>query len=54
VQDFLARVPRAETDIATTAASVAERQEASQGLWRYGLMLMLASLVVESLLGRRV
>jgi hypothetical protein len=54
VQEFLARVPRGDSETSSTAASVAERQEASQGLWRYGLMLMLASLVIESLVGRRV
>ena len=31
----------------------ARRQEAEQGLWRYGLGLMLLSLVVESVIGRR-
>jgi len=54
VEEFLARVAHGESSLATTATSVAERQEASQGLWRYGLMLMLVSLVVESLVGRRV
>jgi aerotolerance regulator-like protein/VWA domain-containing protein len=54
VQEFLARVPHGDSDVASTAAAVAERQEASQGLWRYGLMLMLASLVIESMVGRRV
>lgn len=33
--------------------TVARRQEAEQGLWRYGLALMLISLVVESAIGRR-
>jgi hypothetical protein len=32
---------------------MARRQEAAQGLWRYGLGLMLVSLVIESLIGRR-
>ena len=54
VQEFLARVPRGDSETSSTAAAVAERQEASQGLWRYGLMLMLASLVIESMVGRRV
>jgi hypothetical protein len=53
-EEFLARVPRGESESESTASAVAERQEASQGLWRYGLMLMLASLVIESMIGRRV
>jgi hypothetical protein len=31
----------------------AER-EGQQGLWRYGLLLMIASVVLEGLLGRRM
>jgi hypothetical protein len=52
--EFLARLPRSDYEAAATATAIAERQEASQGLWRYGLALMLASLVIESLLGRKV
>jgi hypothetical protein len=38
VQEFLARVAHGESSLATTATSVCERQEASQGLWRYCLI----------------
>lgn len=50
---FLERVPREGAALSTAAEAVAQRQEAAQGLWRYGLGLMLVSLVVESLIGRR-
>jgi hypothetical protein len=49
---FVERVPREGAALATAAEAVAQRQEAAQGLWRYGLGLMLVSLVVESLIGR--
>jgi hypothetical protein len=50
---FVDRVPREGAALTTAAEAVARRQEAAQGLWRYGLGLMLVSLVVESLVGRR-
>jgi hypothetical protein len=50
---FVERVPRERVALTTAADVVARRQEAAQGLWRYGLGLMLVSLVVESLIGRR-
>ena len=50
---FVERVPREGVALTTAADVVARRQEAAQGLWRYGLGLMLVSLVVESLIGRR-
>ena len=50
---FVDRVPREGAAITTAAEAVARRQEAAQGLWRYGLGLMLVSLVIESLIGRR-
>jgi hypothetical protein len=33
--------------------SRARQTEAGQGYWRYGLLLMLAALVVESMVGRK-
>jgi Aerotolerance regulator N-terminal/von Willebrand factor type A domain len=53
-QSFVAQVPTEGTPDAATAEIVARQQEETQGLWRYGLGLMLLSLVVESLVGRRV
>jgi len=50
---FVDRVPREGAALTTAAEAVARRQEAAQGLWRYGLGLMLVSLVAESLVGRR-
>jgi aerotolerance regulator-like protein/VWA domain-containing protein len=50
---FVDRVPREGVALATAGDALARRQEAAQGLWRYGLGLMLVSLVVESLIGRR-
>jgi len=50
---FVERVPREGVAPGTAADAVARRQEEAQGLWRYGLGLMLVSLVVESLVGRR-
>jgi hypothetical protein len=50
---FVERVPREGVALTAAADAVARRQEAAQGLWRYGLGLMLVSLVVESLIGRR-
>jgi hypothetical protein len=49
---FVAQVPRDAEDRAGVPAA-AERQEAEQGWWRYGLALMLIGLVVESAIGRR-
>lgn len=51
--EFLAHVPRGGNNASLDPGTQASRQEASQGLWRYGLGLMLLSLVVESVLGRR-
>jgi Aerotolerance regulator N-terminal/von Willebrand factor type A domain len=50
---FVERVPRDGVAPTTAGDALARRQEAAQGLWRYGLGLMLVSLVVESLIGRR-
>jgi hypothetical protein len=53
VAEFLARVPRADAGVAGTTQTFARRDESSHGLWRYALALVLASLVAESLVGRR-
>jgi hypothetical protein len=50
---FVERVPREGIALSTAADVMARRQEATQSLWRYGLGLMLVSLIVESLIGRR-
>jgi len=49
---FIAQVPR-DADDRAGAPAAAQRQEADQGWWRYGLALMLIGLVVESAIGRR-
>ena len=49
---FIAQVPR-DADDPSGAPAAAQRQEAEQGWWRYGLALMLIGLVVESAIGRR-
>ena len=53
-QEFTGMLQRVETGVASTQpAEVRSRQtEARQGLWRYGLILMLAALVAESFVGR--
>jgi Aerotolerance regulator N-terminal/von Willebrand factor type A domain len=51
---FLSQVPRGRPAGGVPGEAEARRDEAAQGLWRYGLGLMLVSLVVESLVGRRV
>ena len=53
VAEFLAHVPRGGNNASLDPVTQAAQQEASQGLWRYGLGLMLFSLCVESLVGRR-
>ena len=49
---FTAMAERGGAD-AAGAPAIARRQEAEQGWWRYGLALMLVSLVIESIIGRR-
>ncbi len=49
---FVAQVPR-DTEDRVGAPAAARRQEAEQGWWRYGLVLMLIGLVAESAIGRR-
>ena len=51
---FRSAVPRAGPDAAAPRRTVAAEREREQSLWRYGLFLMLAALVVESAVGRRV
>ena len=49
---FVAQVPR-DADDRAAAPAAAQRQEAEQSWWRYGLALMLMGLIVESAIGRR-
>ena len=50
---FVAAAPRAGGEAAQPRQSVSADREREQSLWRYGLMLMLVALVVESAVGRR-
>jgi Aerotolerance regulator N-terminal/von Willebrand factor type A domain len=50
---FVAAVPRANEGGRAVAEELQRDREREQSLWRYGLMLMLAGLVVESVVGRR-
>lgn len=51
--EFVARVPRADGARQDDSTSAARRDESSHGLWRYALLLVGATLVAESLIGRR-
>lgn len=51
---FHAGISRLQASAAQQAQSAARRQEDEQGLWRYGLLLMVVSLAAEGLLGRRL
>ncbi|MGD9903150.1 MAG: BatA domain-containing protein [Vicinamibacterales bacterium] len=51
-ETFLARVPRVAASPAARAAADARVQEDAQRLWQIGLLVMLAVLALESLLGR--
>jgi hypothetical protein len=51
---FMAGISRLTANAARRAQSEARQQEDSQGLWRYGLLLMVVSLAAEGLLGRRL
>jgi hypothetical protein len=53
VAAFVASMPPATGDGGAPRRTAAARQEAEQSLWRYGLMVMLAALVIESAVGRR-
>ena len=50
---FIAAVPRAPESGRSASEELQRDREREQSLWRYGLMLMLAGLVVESVIGRR-
>ena len=50
---FLEAVPRTGVDAASAPRAALAEREREQSLWRYGLMLMLGALVVESAVGRR-
>jgi len=51
---FQSAVPRAGSGPASPRRTAAAEREREQSLWRYGLFLMLAALVAESAVGRRV
>lgn len=51
---FLAGVSRLSTTAAQQARSGARQDEDSQGLWWYGLLLMVVCLAAEGVLGRRL
>jgi hypothetical protein len=51
--EFVARVPRADGAVGREPVGSAARDESSRGLWRYGLLLVAATLIAESLMGRR-
>jgi hypothetical protein len=51
---FAAAVPRSDDAEVHPQAQTAVRREREQALWRYGLMVMLAALVLESAIGRKV
>ena len=50
--EFTAMFRIAEADAPPTLTLQAQEAEASQSYWRYGLLLMLAALVGESVVGR--
>jgi hypothetical protein len=50
--EFTAMLARAEQAPSAVAIARAQQDEARQSYWQYGLLLMLAVLVVESLVGR--
>ncbi len=51
---FQAGLSRLQAGAATEAQAEARRQEDAQGLWWYGLLLLVVSLAAEGLLGRRL
>jgi hypothetical protein len=54
VETFQAGISRLRAGAATEAQAEARRQEDAQGLWWYGLLLLVVSLAAEGLLGRRL
>jgi aerotolerance regulator-like protein/VWA domain-containing protein len=53
-ETFQAGISRLNATAAQQARSEARQQEDSQGLWWYGLLLMVVSLAAEGVLGRRL
>lgn len=51
-EEFAGMVQRVERAPAAAASARAREVEARQSFWRYGLILMLGVLVVESFVGR--
>lgn len=51
--ELVAAIVRQPRDEAQVAAVQATRTEQGQGLWRYGLMLLAATLIVEGVIARR-
>lgn len=54
VEAFQAGISRLQAGAATEAQAEARRQEDAQGLWWYGLLLLVVSLTAEGILGRRL
>jgi hypothetical protein len=52
-EEFLAAITRTAADTERVAAGHAVQTEQGQGLWRYGLMLLAATLVAEGIVARR-
>ena len=51
--EFLTLVTRSSAAGAPRAVRLAQQTEGQQNYWRYGLLLMLATLVVEAFVGSR-
>jgi hypothetical protein len=51
--EFQKLVTRSSAAAAPRAARLAQQTEGQQNYWRYGLLLMLATLVVEAFVGSR-
>ena len=54
VEAFQAGISRLQAGAATEALAEVRRQEDAQGLWWYGLLLLVVGLAAEGLLGRRL
>ncbi|MBI3048725.1 MAG: BatA domain-containing protein [Acidobacteria bacterium] len=54
VEAFQAGISRLQASAARAAQTEARRDEDAQGLWWYGLLLLVVSLAAEGLLGRRL
>jgi len=52
-EEFLAAITRTAADTERVVAGHAVQTEQGQGLWRYGLMLLAATLVAEGIVARR-